>query len=150
VLVFARTPAAARTLGDAFQRHDVRREYLAIVVGVPSAASLDLDAPIGGRPARTHAEVVERVGALAAVVRCRLETGRTHQIRIHLHGAGHPVIGDGRFPARAPLRPPRLALHAALLGFRHPRTGVPCTFERPWPADLADYLARLRSATLPG
>jgi 23S rRNA pseudouridine1911/1915/1917 synthase len=148
VLVFARTAAAARALGDALQRHDVRREYLAIVVGAPRAASLDLDAPIGGRPARTHAEVVERLGTLAAVVRCRLETGRTQQIRIHLHGAGHPVIGDARFPTRAPLRPPRLALHATLLGFRHPRSGAPCLFERPWPADLADYLDRLRSATL--
>jgi len=149
VLVFARTPAAAHSLGEALQRHDVRREYLGIVVGAPGAASLDLDAPIGGRPACTRVEVVERVGTLAAVVRCRLETGRTHQIRIHLNGAGHPVIGDPRFPTRAPLRPPRLALHATLLGFRHPRTGAPCLFERPWPADLADYLDRLRSATLP-
>jgi 23S rRNA pseudouridine1911/1915/1917 synthase len=148
MLVFARTPVAARRLGEALQHHDVQREYLAIVVGAPRAASLDLDAPIGGRPARTHVEVVERVGAVAAVVRCRLETGRTHQIRIHLHGAGHPVIGDPRFPTRAPLRAPRLALHATLLGFRHPRTGAPCSFERPLPADLTDYLARLRSATL--
>jgi 23S rRNA pseudouridine1911/1915/1917 synthase len=148
LLVFARTAAANRALADAFARHDVRREYLAVVLGAPGSDTLDLDHPIGGRPARTHVTVVERIGALAAVVRCRLETGRTHQIRIHLHGAGHPVIGDPRFPTRAPLKPPRLALHATLLGFRHPRSGAPCLFERPLPRDLADYLDRLRSATL--
>ena len=149
VLVFARTPAANRTLAAAFARHDVRREYLALVAGVPAAATMLLDAPIGARPARTHVQVEERIGSLAALVRCRLETGRTHQIRIHLHGAGHPVIGDPRFPVRAPLRPPRLALHATLLGFRHPRTGGESRFESPWPPDLSDYLDRLRSGTLP-
>ncbi|HWP66774.1 MAG TPA: RluA family pseudouridine synthase [Candidatus Limnocylindria bacterium] len=148
VLVFARTPAANRHLATAFARHDVQREYLALVAGVPSAHAMVLDVPIGGRPARTHVAVVEPVGTLAALVRCRLETGRTHQIRIHLHGAGHPVLGDPRFPTRAPLRPPRLALHATLLGFRHPRRAEDVRFESPWPADLSDYLDRLRSATL--
>jgi 23S rRNA pseudouridine1911/1915/1917 synthase len=149
VLVFACTAAANRTLAAAFARHDVQREYLALVAGAPSASTMTLDAPISGRPARTHVQVVERAGSLAALVRCRLETGRTHQIRIHLHGAGHPVLGDPQFPTRAPLRPPRLALHATLLGFRHPRTGIECRFESPWPPDLADYLDRLRSGTLP-
>jgi 23S rRNA pseudouridine1911/1915/1917 synthase len=149
ILVFARTAAANRALAAAFSGHDVRREYLALVAGVPGGAAMTLAAPIGGRPARTHVTVVERLGTLAALVRCRLETGRTHQIRVHLSGTGHPVLGDPRFPTRAPLRPPRLALHATLLGFRHPRTGAPCTFERPLPADLAGYLERLRSATLP-
>ena len=149
VLVYARSAAANRTLAAAFARHDVRREYLALVAGAPADATLGLDAPIGGRAARTHVQVVERLGNLAALVRCRLETGRTHQIRIHLNGAGHPVLGDTRFPTRAPLRPPRLALHAALLGFRHPRSGAESLFESPWPPDLSDYLDRLRSATLP-
>jgi 23S rRNA pseudouridine1911/1915/1917 synthase len=148
VLVFACTAAANRALAAAFARHDVQREYLALVTGAPRAAAMTLDAPIGGRPARTHVQVVERAGSLAALVRCRLETGRTHQIRIHLHGAGHPVLGDPQFPTRPPLRPPRLALHATLLGFRHPRTGVECRFESPWPPDLAVYLDRLRSGTL--
>jgi 23S rRNA pseudouridine1911/1915/1917 synthase len=149
VLVFARTPEANRALADAFRRHDVEREYLAVVAGAPLEASLRLDAPIGGRSACTHVAVVERLGAVAAVVRCRLETGRTHQIRIHLQQAGLPVLGDPRFPTRPPLHPPRLALHATRLGFRHPRSGAPMVFERPWPPDLADYLARLRSATMP-
>jgi len=149
VLVFARTAAASRTLSAAFARHDVRREYLALVAGAPAAATMTLDAPIGGRAARTHVQVVERAGTLAALVRCRLETGRTHQIRIHLNGAGHPVLGDPRFPVRAPLRPPRLGLHAALLAFRHPRSGAESLFESPWPPDLSDYLDRLRSGTLP-
>lgn len=148
VMVFARTVAANRTLAAALARHDVRREYLAVVAGAPAGASLRLDAPIGGRPACTHVTVVERLGATAALVRCRLETGRTHQIRIHLGGAGHPVLGDSRGDGRAPLAAPRLALHATLLGFAHPRTGTPCLFERPLPADLADYLHALRSATL--
>ena len=148
VLVFARTVAANRALAAALARHDVRREYLALVAGAPIETTMTLDAPIGGRPARTRVEVAERLGTLAALVRCRLETGRMHQIRVHLSGVGHPVLGDPRFPARAPLRPPRLALHAALLAFRHPRTAAPCTFERPLPADLAGYLERLRSATL--
>jgi 23S rRNA pseudouridine1911/1915/1917 synthase len=149
VLVFARTAAANHALAAAFSRHDVRREYLAVVSGVPGETTMTLDAPIAGRPARTHVAVVERVGTLAALMRCRLETGRTHQIRVHLSGVGHPVLGDPRFPTRAPLDPLRLALHATLLGFRHPRTGTLCTFERPLPADLAGYLERLRSATLP-
>ena len=93
--------------------------------------------------------VEERIGAVAAAVRCRLETGRTHQIRFHLQQAGLPVLGDPRFPTRPPLHPPRLALHATRLGFRHPRTGEQVIVERPWPDDLADYLARLRSATIP-
>jgi 23S rRNA pseudouridine1911/1915/1917 synthase len=149
LLVFARTAAAARALSDALRRHDVEREYVALVHGVPTDGSRILDAPIGGRPARTHVTVQDALGRVAAIVRCRLETGRTHQIRIHLHGAGHPVLGDPRFPTHLPLPPPRLALHATLLGFRHPRTDIPCRFERPWPADLADYLDRLRCATLP-
>ena len=148
LLVFARTAAANRVLAEAFRRHDVRREYLAIVSGTPLDDALALTAPIGGRPAHTYANVVERVGSLAALVRCRLETGRTHQIRIHLHGAGHPVVGDPRFPVRAALAPPRLALHATLLGFVHPASGQPLVFERPLPADLTDYLDRLRSATM--
>jgi 23S rRNA pseudouridine1911/1915/1917 synthase len=149
VLVFAKTPQANRALADAFRRHDVEREYLAITAGAPTSASLLLDAPIGGRGARTHVAVVERLGAVAAVVRCRLETGRTHQIRIHLQQAGLPVLGDPRFATRPPLHPPRLALHATRLGFGHPRGGDAVVFERPWPADLADYLALLRSATMP-
>jgi len=148
LLVFARTPAANRVLADAWRRHDVRREYLALVAGAPVADAFTLDAAVAGRPARTQVTVVERIATVAAMVHCRLETGRTHQIRIHLHGAGFPVLGDPRFPARAPVRAPRLALHAALLGFRHPRTGAWLDFERAWPDDLVTYRDVLRSATL--
>src|SRR5688572_5684126 len=129
LLVFARTPAANRVLAEAWRRHDVRREYLALVGGAPAADAFTLDAAVAGRPARTHVTVVERIATVAAMVRCRLETGRTHQIRIHLHGAGFSGATPGACaPARvargaARLPPPshrRLArLRACVAGRTH-------------------------------
>jgi 23S rRNA pseudouridine1911/1915/1917 synthase len=148
LLVFARTREANRRLGQAFVAHDVEREYLAIAVGAVAAQTIDR--PIEGRRAVTHVEPAEALAG-ATLVRVRLETGRTHQIRTHLAGAGHPVAGDAQHGGEASRtfvpRPPRLALHAAILGFTHPATGERVRFASELPADLAAWVARLRPAT---
>jgi 23S rRNA pseudouridine1911/1915/1917 synthase len=145
LLVFARTPEANRALGDRFAAHDVEREYVAVVAGeVPG--DVTIDRPIAGKRAVTHVRVVERLAG-ATLIRARLETGRTHQIRLHLAGLGHPVLGDhqhgGEVARRFSPRPPRMALHAAVLGIAHPRTGEPFRWESPLPADLQGWLASL-------
>jgi 23S rRNA pseudouridine1911/1915/1917 synthase len=148
LLVFAKTAEANKVLAERFVHHDIERAYIAVVVG-EVADAMTIDAPIDGKRAVTHVTVTERL-AEATVLECRLETGRGHQIRIHLAGRGHPVLGDtrhgGEVARRFSLRPPRLALHAAVLGFAHPRTGAPMRFEAPLPDDLARWLAALRSA----
>ena len=118
----------------------------------------------GGKRARTHYRVLETFGAgarpIASLVQCRLETGRTHQIRVHLTHLGHPLIGDPQYGrARQPPRAknpdeaaafelaahfPRQALHAFLLGFQHPALHKSMRFESPWPADFAQLVAALR------
>ena len=146
LLVFARTREANKRLGDAFARHDVDREYRAVAVG--EVAPQTVDRPIQGKRAVTMLAVVERLAG-ATLVSARLETGRTHQIRIHLAGLGHPVAGDRQHGGDAARtftpRAPRLALHAAVLGFTHPATGERVRFERDLPADLARWIARLRA-----
>jgi 23S rRNA pseudouridine1911/1915/1917 synthase len=146
LLVFARTREANRRLGDAFVAHDVDREYVAVAVGAVAAQTIDR--PIDGRRAVTHVEPVDSLAG-ATLLRVRLETGRTHQIRIHLAGEGHPIAGDtqhgGEVARTFVPRPPRLALHAAVLGFTHPATGERVRFTSPWPEDLAAWLARIRS-----
>lgn len=145
LLVFARTRAANKILGDAFKVHDVDREYRAIVAG--SIAPQTIDRPVDGKRAVTHVGVIESL-ADATLVSARLETGRTHQIRVHLAGLGHPVLGDthhgGERSRTFVPKCPRLALHAALLGFTHPASGERLRFESPLPDELARYLARLR------
>ncbi|TMQ27934.1 MAG: RluA family pseudouridine synthase [Deltaproteobacteria bacterium] len=145
LLVFARTRDANKRLGDAFAAHDVDREYRAVAVG--SVAAQTVDRPIVGKRAVTHLGVVEPLAG-ATLVSARLETGRGHQIRIHLAGLGHPVAGDhqhgGALARTFVPRAPRLALHAAVLGFTHPATGQRVRFERDLPADLAAWVARLR------
>ncbi|MEZ4360511.1 MAG: RluA family pseudouridine synthase [Kofleriaceae bacterium] len=148
LMVFARTVAANRALGAAFACHDVDREYLAVVAG-ELRAPVTIDRPIRGRRAVTHVEPHQAlVGATA--LRVRLETGRGHQIRLHLAGLGHPVLGDAQHGGEAARRfaspPPRLALHARLLGFTHPSSGERVRFEAPLPDDLAPWLARLAPA----
>ena len=110
-----------------------------------------------GKAALTHYKVIRAYEAAAALVECRLATGRTHQIRVHMSTNGHPIVGDPlylrRIPAAAkglpePLRRllldfPRQALHAASLGFAHPRTKAPLRFETPVPADMAALLTAL-------
>ncbi len=163
LLVVARTEAARRHLVRQLADRDVERTYLALVHGLPDADAGLVDAPVGrsarartkmavsnrGREARTRYEVVERFAeAGVSLLRCRLETGRTHQIRVHLTAIGHPVVadptyGDGRAAGGAAVA--RLFLHAAQLAFDHPATGVRLAFEAPLPADLAEPLAALRS-----
>lgn len=164
LLVFARTPLAESELGKQFRRHSVIRRYLAVVPGKVApgriATRLVRDRGDGrrgsttlpgvGKEAVTHVEVVERLPGYS-VVSCRLETGRTHQIRIHLAEAGHPVCGErvyNRKPGSAPAEDdsgaPRLALHAAELGFAHPVTGTAMHWTMPLPADLQAFVDRLR------
>lgn len=144
LLVFARTREANKRLGDAFVAHDIEREYRAIAVG--TVAGQTIDRPIGDRRAVTHVTPLAPLAG-ATLLAARLETGRTHQIRIHLAGLGHPICGDTQhggersrtfFP-----RAPRLALHAAVLGFQHPATGERVRYEAPLPPDLADWVARI-------
>ncbi len=154
LLVFARTAAANRALAARFVEHDVERAYLAVVEGTWPEAQVRIDQPIRGRRAVTHVlgrEVV--AGGAATLVRFGLETGRSHQLRIHAAAIGHPVLGDGthgadalrRFTPRPRPRPPRLALHAAVLGVVHPATGERLRWESPLPDDLAGWLERLRT-----
>jgi 23S rRNA pseudouridine1911/1915/1917 synthase len=151
VLVFAKTDQANRVLAERFRSHDLERAYLAVVAGAFPAELQVIDRPVGGRRAVTHVAVGERFGARATQLQCRLETGRTHQIRIHVEAAGYPVLGDPRYrgtsrpPAGRVPHPPRMALHASVLAFAHPRTGEALRFESPWPPDLAGWTDRLRA-----
>jgi 23S rRNA pseudouridine1911/1915/1917 synthase len=148
LLVFARTRDANKRLGDAFKTHDVDREYRAVAIG--EVAEQTIDRPVDGRRAVTRIGVLEALAG-ATLVSARLETGRTHQIRLHLAGLGHPVAGDhqhGGETSRTFIpRAPRLALHAAVLGFKHPATGEMIRFESSIPADLAPWISRLRKPT---
>jgi 23S rRNA pseudouridine1911/1915/1917 synthase len=150
LLVFAKTEDANRALSEMFRAHDLSREYLAVVAGAFPDETRVVERPVGGKAAVTHVGVEERLGARATLLRCRLETGRTHQIRLHVQAEGHPVLGDPRYGG-APVspRPPRMALHATLLAFAHPRSGAPLSFTSAWPADLAEWLAAFRSSSSP-
>jgi 23S rRNA pseudouridine1911/1915/1917 synthase len=168
LVVFARTVEAQRGMGRQFHDHAVTRRYLAVVPGIVGpqrvAGWLVRDRGDGrrgsgppgqGKEAVTHFDVVERLPGYT-VLACRLETGRTHQIRIHLAELGHPVSGekvynhrrDGSVTADVS-GAPRLALHAAELGFRHPATGQDVHWQMPLPADLEAFLDRLRAAGRP-
>ena len=166
LVVFARTPLAERELGRQFHAHTVVRRYLAVVPGfVPPQtvrSFLVRDRGDGrrgssedetqGKEAVTHFDVAERLPGYT-VVSCRLETGRTHQIRIHLAELGHPVCGEKVYNVRRdgtalPDRSgaPRLALHAAELGFTHPVAGTELHWTMPLPADLEALVERLRGS----
>jgi 23S rRNA pseudouridine1911/1915/1917 synthase len=151
LLVFARSRDANKRLGDAFVHHDVEREYRAVAIGALAAQTVDR--PVQGKRAVTHIAVLEPLAG-ATLVALRLETGRTHQIRLHLAGLGHPVAGDrqhgGELARTFIPRAPRLALHAAVLGFQHPASGERVRFERDLPDDLTRWIARLRAPTAPG
>lgn len=158
LLVVARTPAAYDELVAQLTDHDVTRVYLTLVHGVVEAAAGLVDAPIGrsthdptrravrqdGRPARTRYEAVQRFGepVEASFLCCRLETGRTHQVRVHLQAIGHPVVGDVRYGGRVPpgVTLARPFLHAAELGFEHPGGGGRLELQAPLPADLTGVL----------
>ncbi|MCS6865325.1 MAG: RluA family pseudouridine synthase [Gemmataceae bacterium] len=168
LVVFARTPQAAEHLTQQFRRHRVDRRYFALTRGVPATSRIesvfvrdrgdgrrgsttDLLAP-GGQRAVTHVQVREVLGRFA-LVECRLETGRTHQVRIHLGECGTPLCGETVYDRPLHGRPLaddsgalRPMLHAARLGFVHPETGERMSWEVAPPADFATLLQRLRNS----
>jgi 23S rRNA pseudouridine1911/1915/1917 synthase len=158
LLVVAKSDAVHETLKAALQRRDIVREYLALVEGRPPAKAGTIDAPIGRdrrvrirmstdtdvpREARTHFEILEALPG-TTLLRVKLETGRTHQIRVHLQAIGHPVAGDPEYGRAGLLGLQRQFLHAARLAFEHPVTGEPVAIESPLPDDLVAALARAR------
>jgi len=161
-VAFALTPAARAGLIELFRQHRVERRYLALVDGAPRTSGGRVDAPIrdtysGGRrgvaredepsrPAVTHWRLVERFPG-AALLELELETGRQHQIRIHLTHIGLPVMSDAVYGAggrRGAPRPRRQMLHARLLAFAHPVTGEPVRVESPLPEDFRRAIEELR------
>ena len=172
LLVVAKTDAAHEGLAKQFADHSIERAYLAVVAGHPMPLAGTVTGHIGrsdhdrkkmavlhernqrGKHAVTHYRTLEKLD-LAALVECRLETGRTHQVRVHMASIGHALLGDpvyGRTPPR--LRPilsnlsfARQALHAAVLGFVHPVTGAELRFSSEPPADLEELLVELRRSS---
>ncbi len=145
LLVFAKSDRGNRYLSERFRTHDIRREYLGVVQGsVPEGLS-QIEAPVQGKRALTKISVLERFGKEATWLRFQLETGRTHQIRLHMAGVGHPVLGDRAHGQKTSFDPPRMALHATLLGFAHPRSAEFCVYESAWPSDLELWLNELRA-----
>lgn len=137
LLVFAKTSDANRLLAEMFRVHDVERAYRVLLAG-ELANECTVEQAIADRPARTwFAPLARKSGVTLA--EARLDTGRTHQVRLHALHIGHPVLGDTRYGKPTDNDPPRLALHARVLGFRHPITGEMLRLERDWPADLADW-----------
>lgn len=173
LLVAAKTDVAHQSLTAQFSEHSIERLYTALVWGVLSPLSGSISGAIGrsaknrkkmavvargGKPAVTHYRVTESFGTLASLMECQLETGRTHQIRVHLAHSGHSVVGDplyGRSIRRgtgASLTAAvktfnRQALHAGVLGFTHPFTGRPVKFTSDVPTDLETVIAAFRVAT---
>lgn len=161
MLLVAKHDAAHRGLSEQFAGRHLRKEYLALVSGVPRLKSGVIERAIsrhpvhrermtvgeGGRPARTDWEVVETFGDKAALVRCRIHSGRTHQIRVHLKSIGHPLLGDRTYgwkpDPKLPM-PPRIMLHAERIAFLHPVTARALDLHAPLPRDFADVLTALK------
>lgn len=148
LVVFARNDEANRVLSERIRVHDFDRQYLTVLQGVVSWDELTVDHPVGGKRAVSHFHVEERIAPGATLVRVRLETGRTHQIRLHGLHVGHPVLGDRKYGQATALQAPRLALHATRLGFAHPRTNEAVAWESPLPEDLRGWLETLRRPTM--
>jgi len=176
VMIAAKTAAAHAKLTDMFAAHDLDRRYQALIWGLPANRTDTIDAPLArhqtdrkrqavqarGRAAVTHYTTLRDLPPFGCLVECQLETGRTHQIRVHMAHIGHGVIGDplsgrpkraGQMPdtisreALAALRAfPRQALHAARLSFAHPVTGAALDFETPLPADMAGLITTIEDA----
>ncbi len=165
LMVFALTPKAERSLVEQFREHSIDRTYLAVVIGKIEEQTIEsylardrgdgkrgsVTDPDQGQRAVTHISPIESLMG-CTLIECRLETGRTHQIRIHLSEAGHPVCGDKEYRGPLGQKPivdrsaaPRLALHAAELGFEHPVTKKPLHFESKLPRELAQWLSRFRN-----
>jgi 23S rRNA pseudouridine1911/1915/1917 synthase len=171
LLVVARTESALASLAHQLRRRSVERRYLTLVDGEVEAEAGVIAAPLGrsprdptrravvaaGKPARTGYEVVERfplASAAATSLVCRLETGRTHQIRAHLSAIGHPVLGDTAYGGATGVAAgvaglARPFLHAETLGFDHPVSGERLRFTSPLPDDLVSALDRVRAAAGP-
>ena len=156
LLVVSRSEDAHRLLQAALAEREIEREYLALVEGRPPARAGTIDAPIGrdprvrtrmaidgsgAREARTHF-TLERALADTSLLRLKLETGRTHQIRVHLKAIGHPVCGDPEYGTPGLLGLERQFLHATRLAFDHPITGERVEVHSPLPADLLAALKR--------
>lgn len=158
LLVVAKTDDAYRSLAAQVRSRTVTRVYLALVRGAVRKESGTIAAPIGrhpthrtrmavvphGRPAVTHFSVLERLAGWT-LLECRLETGRTHQIRVHLLHIGHPIVGDPVYGGARAAEIHRQALHAVRLAFTHPRTGARVAYAAPLPEDFAALLEHLRS-----
>jgi 23S rRNA pseudouridine1911/1915/1917 synthase len=158
LLMVAKNDTAHLALADQLKHRTVLRRYTALVHGRPRLDAGTVDAPIGrhpqdrqrmavnprhGRAARTHYRVLKHFKKFA-LLELTLDTGRTHQIRVHMAHLGHPLVGDLKYGrARPELGLAGQFLHAGTLGFRHPRTGEALVFEAPLPAELATVLERL-------
>jgi 23S rRNA pseudouridine1911/1915/1917 synthase len=164
LMVVARTLTAQTDLVRQLQARTVNRHYLAVAIGHPTRSSGTVDAPIGrhprertkmaivesGKAARTHYCVIERF-AQATLLECQLDTGRTHQIRVHMTSLKLPLIGDQLYRGRTPYQGPSLprqALHARQLGLLHPATGEAMEWQAPLPDDMQRLLAELREDLL--
>jgi 23S rRNA pseudouridine1911/1915/1917 synthase len=177
LIIVAKNDVAHRKLGQQFSKREIKKRYSALVQGWPAKDCGTINAPVardairrirmttkgsGGRSALSHYDVRERIFSIYgkfALVDVRIETGRTHQIRVHMASIGHPVVGDSLYGAPKELKranvkaPPgtravialdRNFLHAAAVEFKHPRTGEPITLEVPLPKELTAFLAQLR------
>ncbi|MBA4187086.1 MAG: RluA family pseudouridine synthase [Planctomycetaceae bacterium] len=166
LVVFARSVLAERELGAQFRKHTVIRRYVTVVPGIYSPRTITTtlipdrgdgrrgstnQPDSGGKVATTHITVEERFTGYT-LLSCRLETGRTHQIRIHLSESGHPVCGDKVYVKKRDgtmfddkSGAPRLALHATELGFTHPATQAAMHWDMPMPGDIVKFVERLRS-----
>ena len=167
LMIAAKTDPAHVGLAAQFAKHSIDRRYKAIVAGIPRPAEGTIDAPLArssanrkkiavveegrGKRAVTHFKTVERLKA-SALVECRLETGRTHQVRVHMASIGHPLLGDPVYGRSRPehrellnrLNFKRQALHAARLGFIHPVTSEALCFESEIPQDMLDLFSELK------
>lgn len=161
LLVVAKNDAAHRALSDQFAERTLTKEYAALISGVPKALSGTIDRAIarhpvhrhrmttgeGGKPARTDWVLLEKFGERAALVRCRIFSGRTHQIRVHLKSIGHPLLGDKVYGWRespSMPTPPRVMLHAEHLVLTHPVSGKPLDLRAALPRDFDELIKALR------
>lgn len=159
IMICAKNDSAHLSLSEQIQSKTAQRTYLAVVRGNVKNDSGIIETQIardkndrkkmavvteGGRQAITEYEVAERFGKYT-VVKCRLKTGRTHQIRVHMEYLGYPLVGDSKYsPMKTPFAINGQALHSLTLSFTHPRTGERLTFEAPLPEDMKKILTRLR------
>lgn len=162
LIVVAKTDKAHRALADQFATRTLTKEYVALVAGVPQLLSGTIDRAIarhpthrhrmtvgeGGRPAKTTWERVEAYGDIAALMRCRIFTGRTHQIRVHLKSLGFPILGDSLYgwkaDERLPEQPGRVMLHAEHLVLTHPISGKELDLRAPLPKDFQAMIKTLK------